>query len=89
MGTSVNQADEAAQGAHSKDEAIAIVGEEQHAIDPIVAARAVRKIDMFLIPAMIIGCTYVVTCIYTPTDGSQMVWFTTTKPFLAQLFSSV
>ncbi|WZH42358.1 major facilitator superfamily domain-containing protein [Fusarium acuminatum] len=55
MGTSVNQADEAAQGAHSKDEAIAIVGEEQHAIDPIVAARAVRKIDMFLIPAMIIG----------------------------------
>ncbi|CAJ0555248.1 Ff.00g053130.m01.CDS01 [Fusarium sp. VM40] len=55
MVTSVNQADEAAQGAHSKDEAIAIVGEERHAIDPIVAARAVRKIDMFLIPAMIIG----------------------------------
>lgn len=63
MVTSVNQADEAAQGAHSKDEAIAIVGEERHAIDPIVAARAVRKIDMFLIPAMIIGCTYVATCV--------------------------
>jgi hypothetical protein len=85
MGTSVNQADE---GAHNKDEAIAIVGEEQHAIDPIVAARAVRKIDMFLIPAMIIGCTYVATHMEAPTDKSQMVLFTTTKPFLAQLFSS-
>lgn len=41
-----------------RDEAIAIVGEEQHSIDPIVAARAVRKIDLFLIPAMIIGCTF-------------------------------
>ncbi|KAF4343444.1 allantoate transport [Fusarium beomiforme] len=39
----------------TRDEAIAIVGEEQHSIDPVVAARAVRKIDMFLIPAMIIG----------------------------------
>ncbi|KAI1019132.1 hypothetical protein LB503_009276 [Fusarium chuoi] len=39
----------------TRDEAIAIVGEEQHSIDPIVAARAVRKIDLFLIPAMIIG----------------------------------
>ncbi|KAJ4328321.1 hypothetical protein N0V84_001192 [Fusarium piperis] len=39
----------------NKDEAIAIVGEEQHAIDPVVAARAVRKIDLFLIPAMIVG----------------------------------
>lgn len=88
MGTSVNQADEAAQGAHNKDEAIAIVGEEQHVIDPIVAARAVRKIDMFLIPAMIIGCTYVATYVETPTDESQTVLFTTTKPFLAQPFSS-
>jgi hypothetical protein len=70
MGTSVNQADEAAQGAHNKDEAIAIVGEEQHAIDPIVAARAVRKIDMFLIPAMIIGCAYVATHMEAPTDES-------------------
>lgn len=42
----------------TRDEAIAIVGEEQHSIDPIVAARAVRKIDLFLIPAMIIGCTF-------------------------------
>lgn len=40
-----------------KDEAIAIVGEQQHTIDPIISARAVRKIDWFLIPAMIIGCT--------------------------------
>ncbi|KAH8683478.1 major facilitator superfamily domain-containing protein [Ilyonectria robusta] len=39
----------------AKDEAIAMVGEEQHAVDPVVEARAVRKIDLFLIPAMIFG----------------------------------
>lgn len=39
-----------------KDEAIAMVGEHQHDIDPAVVARAVRKIDWFLIPAMIFGC---------------------------------
>lgn len=42
--------------AAGKDEAIAMVGEEQHTFDPAVAARAVRKIDWFLIPAMIVGC---------------------------------
>lgn len=40
----------------AQDEAIAMVGEQEHAIDPAVAARAVRKIDWFLIPAMIFGC---------------------------------
>lgn len=56
----MGQADEenARSATGNRDEAIAIVGEEQHAIDPIVAARAVRKIDIFLIPAMIIGCTF-------------------------------
>ncbi len=39
-----------------KDVAMAMVGEEQHAVDPVVVARAVRKIDRFLIPAMILGC---------------------------------
>ncbi|KAK3937147.1 major facilitator superfamily domain-containing protein [Diplogelasinospora grovesii] len=38
-----------------KDAAIALVGEEQHTIDPVVARRAVRKIDWFLIPAMTVG----------------------------------
>ncbi|KAH8668404.1 major facilitator superfamily domain-containing protein [Xylariales sp. PMI_506] len=38
-----------------KDVAIAMVGEEGHTIDPQVAARAVRKIDWFLIPAMTVG----------------------------------
>ena len=33
-----------------------MVGEQQHALDPAVVARAVRKIDWFLIPAMIFGC---------------------------------
>jgi hypothetical protein len=38
-----------------QDIAIAIVGEHNHAIDPAVEARVVRKIDWFLVPAMIIG----------------------------------
>jgi hypothetical protein len=41
-----------------KDDAVAMVGEVQHAIDPLVEARAVRKIDLFLIPAMICGCQF-------------------------------
>lgn len=53
----VNEANVPARAA-GKDEAIAIVGEQQHTIDPIVEARAVRKIDLFLMPAMIVGCTY-------------------------------
>lgn len=44
--------DEAPAGA---DEAIAMVGEQEQHFDPVVAARAVRKIDWFLMPAMIFG----------------------------------
>ncbi|KAK6865434.1 allantoate transport [Apiospora arundinis] len=38
-----------------KDVAINMVGEEVCQIDPTVAAKAVRKIDWFLIPAMTVG----------------------------------
>jgi MFS family permease len=38
-----------------KDEAIGIVGEHARDIDPEVEARVLRKIDWFLIPAMIVG----------------------------------
>ncbi len=49
--------DEAATSAQSdQDDAIAMVGEQPNAIDPVVEARVVRKIDWFLIPAMIVGC---------------------------------
>ncbi len=41
-----------------KDVAMEMVGAESHEIDPAVTARAVRKIDLFLIPAMTIGCTF-------------------------------
>ncbi|KAI0127628.1 major facilitator superfamily domain-containing protein [Xylariales sp. AK1849] len=43
------------RSATAKDVAMAMVGEERHPIDPAVAARAVRKIDWFLIPAMTVG----------------------------------
>jgi hypothetical protein len=42
-----------------QDVAMAIVGEQAHAIDPIVEARVIRKIDLFLIPAMIVGYGFV------------------------------
>ncbi|PKS11283.1 hypothetical protein jhhlp_003045 [Lomentospora prolificans] len=52
-----NDAERAPQGTfdRDKDEAIAMVGDQQNEIDPAVAARAVRKTDLFLIPAMIVG----------------------------------
>lgn len=37
------------------DVALAIVGLHAQPIDPLVEARVVRKIDLFLIPAMIVG----------------------------------
>ena len=70
MGTAENQADESARATMgNRDEAIAIVGEEQHTIDPVVVARAVRKIDIFLIPAMIVGCTFYLHLSGTFTDS--------------------
>ena len=38
-----------------RDDAAKLVGEHAQIIDPEVAARALRKIDWFLIPAMIVG----------------------------------
>lgn len=38
-----------------KDVALALVGDHAQHIDQAVEARVVRKIDFFLIPAMIIG----------------------------------
>lgn len=38
-----------------QDDAIAIVGEQEHEIDPVIEARVVRKIDWFLVPAMVVG----------------------------------
>ena len=47
--------DAARVNAEGQDIAIAIVGEHRHAIDPAVEARVLRKIDWFLVPAMIVG----------------------------------
>jgi hypothetical protein len=38
-----------------KDLAFAIVGEHAQPIDPEVERRVVRKIDLFLIPSMLVG----------------------------------
>lgn len=38
-----------------QDDALAMVGPAPHAIDPVVTARVVRKIDLFLIPFMVVG----------------------------------
>lgn len=42
------------QANSDQDVAIAIVGERAQVIDPAMEARVVRKIDIFLIPAMIV-----------------------------------
>jgi hypothetical protein len=47
--------DAAREGLEDQDVAIAIVGDHRHAIDPATEARVLRKIDMFLVPAMSIG----------------------------------
>jgi hypothetical protein len=47
--------DAAREGLEDQDVAIAIVGDRRHAIDPAMEARVLRKIDMFLVPAMSIG----------------------------------
>jgi MFS family permease len=39
----------------TKDEALALAGETARAIDPVMERRVLRKIDLFLMPAMIIG----------------------------------
>ncbi|KAI5458589.1 major facilitator superfamily domain-containing protein [Mariannaea sp. PMI_226] len=39
----------------AKDEALALVGEQKHDVDQAAEARVVRKIDLFLIPAMMVG----------------------------------
>jgi hypothetical protein len=38
-----------------RDDAAKLVGEHAQAIDPEVEARVLKKIDWFLIPAMIVG----------------------------------
>lgn len=42
-------------GDGEKDIALAFVGEHAQFIDPEMEKRVVRKIDLFLIPAMVIG----------------------------------
>jgi hypothetical protein len=45
-------------GDGEKDVALAFVGEHAQHIDPEVEKRVVRKIDLFLIPAMVIGMDF-------------------------------
>ena len=53
--TTSNSETEAAALSDGDDVALAIVGLHAQPIDPLVEARVVRKIDLFLIPAMIVG----------------------------------
>jgi hypothetical protein len=52
-----------------KDAALGLVGEHAREIDPEVEARVLRKIDWFLIPAMIIGTQ----CIAPPKLTSSVL----------------
>lgn len=58
-GSPLHRTDDAASPASSvsfdKDVAIGLVGEHAREYDPAVEARVLRKIDLFLIPAMVVG----------------------------------
>jgi hypothetical protein len=49
------ESDESSAVSFDKDVAIGLVGEHAREIDPAVEAKVLRKIDWFLIPAMIVG----------------------------------
>jgi MFS family permease len=56
-----------------QDVAMAIVGEHAHAIDPLIEARVIRKIDRFMIPAMIVGYGFVYYDKVCPTLLSNLL----------------
>lgn len=62
-----------------------VVGEEARSIDPSVEKKVLRKIDLFLMPAMVIGETAKIvpntTRQVTNTGMQGTVWSTTTRPF--------
>jgi hypothetical protein len=45
--------------AFEKDAALAVVGDQAMDIDPAVEKRVLRKIDMFFMPAMLIGMSFI------------------------------
>lgn len=65
--------------------AMDLVGEEARSIDPSVEKRVLRKIDLFLMPAMVIGqlTEFLLdsTQKVTDPDTQAMVWCTTTRLF--------
>lgn len=73
----------------SKDLALTIVSDHAEDIDPLLEARVVRKIDWFLIPAMIVGMLKPATLKPSAAYTRQVMALSITiKPFLAQLCSS-
>jgi hypothetical protein len=66
-----------------QDVAIKLVGEHAQEIDPLVEARALKKIDWFLIPAMIIGTSPSLYFLDEKCCSAlqDMDWFTTIKLF--------
>lgn len=68
-----------------------VVGDEAQPVDPEVARRVLRKIDWFLMPAMVIGITTnpnsYESLINSHAQATELC--TMTRPFLeAQLFSA-
>lgn len=62
-----------------------LIGEEARSIDPSVEKRVLRKIDLFLMPAMVIGELAKIVpsaiSLVINTDLQAMVWSTTTRLF--------
>jgi hypothetical protein len=54
-----------------KDDAARLVGEHAQVVDPELGAKVLRKIDWFLIPAMIVG-TFLGRCIHTVVKSIRL-----------------
>lgn len=48
-------ASDSPHGSSEKDAALAVVSDVAQEIDPVVEKRVLRKIDLYLMPAMLIG----------------------------------
>lgn len=61
--------------ASKKDAALAVVSEVAQEIDPVVEKRVIRKIDLYLMPAMLIGLLCKYCCLgKSLTNPKHRVW---------------
>lgn len=75
----ITSAGESPHVSSDKDAALAVVSEFAQEIDPVVEKRVLRKIDLYLMPAMLIGQLYTSylgpTLLTNSNTGYGMVYY--------------